>query len=105
MVPVARLRPAPGDPVPVDVVDRLRDRLQAREAALLPRLAQGDREQVGVPVRVSAELQPLAELPVERQQRPCAVGADDPCRAGQVARQAGAKEAVRVRDDERGRLL
>src|SRR5262249_10507977 len=71
------------------------------QARLLARLAQRRALDAFLAVDVAAELQPLAELPVPREQARAAVGRQDPRRRRDVPGHAAAQQAVIVRRDER----
>jgi len=65
---------------------------QFDQAGFLLRLTQRHAGQVGVAVRMAAQLQPAAELAVVGQQHARAVGADQPGRAGEMPGRMGALE-------------
>ena len=78
-----------------------RHEVEAGHARFLAGFAEGDFVDVPLAVGVAAELQPAVELAVMREQAAAAVGREDPGGAGDVARPAGAVEAIGVRFDER----
>ena len=82
-----------------DAVDR--DDIEARQARFFAGFAEGDFLDVPLAVGVAAQLQPAIELAVVREQRAAAVGRENPGRGRDVARPAGALEAIRAGFDER----
>lgn len=96
---------------PVDVeIQRNRDRLarwlaEATHARFFARLPKGDSERIRLPVRVPAELEPAAELPVVRQEDALVIRRDHPGRTGDVALEAGALEAVRMNPGELPKVI
>jgi hypothetical protein len=88
------------DRVDVEVEDAPREpgveQLEAGEPRLLLGLAGGHSREAGIAVRVTADLEPPAELPVMREEEGVAPGVEDPGRSGEVARQAAAVQTVRM---------
>src|SRR5207247_7844467 len=66
----------------------------------LPRLSQGDAQDIAIAVGLPAELQPLLQLAMVSQQRPRPVAIDDPGRAGDMTDLQRSLEAICVRLDE-----
>jgi len=74
---------------------------EVAKTGLLARFAKRYGPCVGVAVGVATELQPTAELAMVGEQEARRIGGEDPARSGDVPRQAGAREAVRARLNER----
>lgn len=91
---------AGGDGVDVEVEDILRDGSNVVDAGFLDGFLQGDVENVGVAVAVTAELEPFIEFAVMREQNAAVGFVDEPGGAGDVAGEMGAFEAIGRRFDE-----
>ncbi len=104
MVQMSRLGAACGNLVNVDVEDHRSPVAFQRHEPLDPRffvrLAQRDGKDVGVAVRVPAELEPAAELPMPGEEHLILVRGEDPRRCGHVARRTAPLEAVAAFTDE-----
>ena len=96
-MPVPRHITALGYRVPVHIEQRARDEPQPRESAFLVRLPHGDLREIGLAIRMPAELQPSVEFSVMREQCLRPRGIHDPRRAREMARQAGAQKTILVR--------
>ena len=78
-----------------------RHEVEAGHARFFAGLAERDFFDLPLAVGVAAELQPAVELAMVRQQAAAAIGRENPGRAGDVPRPAGALEAIGVALDER----
>jgi len=84
----------------VDIVDRVGDEAQRSEPRLFACFPQRGAAHVGIAVDVTAQLQPLVELAVMREQRARAGRIDDPGRRGDVPDRQRTVERTGVLGDE-----
>src|SRR5262249_21710590 len=76
---------ASGDDMDVDIKDVLRNRADRVQIRFLARLAQGDAKDIGIAIGMAAELEPLVQFAMMRQQGVCPVAIDNPGRARDMA--------------------
>jgi hypothetical protein len=81
---VLRLIVVCGNTVSIEIKYILLDH-QIDQTRFFLSLAQRHVRQIGIPIRVPAQLQPSIQLAVMRQKHPLVIRADQPCRSGEVA--------------------